>query len=93
VRYLTFLPILVLVLLFACSDVRIDRATPTELRSTSPAEGSDGPAALATPVCETLTKELEGARAKLAADSTNPRLKGRAEALGALTTDVCGLTG
>ena len=85
--------IAVLVLLFACSDIEIGRTSPTETPSGARAARSRNAAALETTVCETLRRELGDARARLAADSSNVRLKGRAEALGALTKDACGLAG
>jgi hypothetical protein len=93
VKYLTFLPIAVLVLLFACSDIQIERTSPTETPSGARAASARNAAALETTVCETLRRELGDARARLAADSSNVRLKGRAEALGVLTKDACGLAG
>ena len=83
-KYLTFLPIVVLILLFALSHRRRDDAAEA-----SPA----GAAALVSPACGSLRKELGAVRAKLATDSTNLRVKGRAAALAALTRDVCGVKG
>jgi hypothetical protein len=82
-KYLTFLPIAVLIILF----VHIGR-----VKMADPA-GAAAAAALSSPACESLRKELSAARAKLATDSTNVRMKGRVSALGALTKDVCGLDG
>ena len=82
-KYLTFLPIAVLVLLF----VHIGRVRMTDTASEAAA------AALSSPACESLRKELGAARSRLAADSTNLRIKGRVATLGALTRDVCGLDG